>query len=59
VFLDPSPTHAATPLLIALLHRDPFDAIPLEQAQAEGHLLLIRDTKLLPHTLAVSAEAAR
>jgi len=58
-FLNLSYTHAATPLLVALPHRDPFDAILLVQAQTEGHLMLTRDAKLLPHPLAISAEAAR
>ena len=44
--------HATTELTHKLGHKDPFDELLLVQAQAEGMLLLTRDTKLAGHSLA-------
>lgn len=51
-YLPLTPEHAAAELAAALPHRDPFDELLLAQAQAEGALLLTRDTKLRGHPLA-------
>lgn len=42
---------AATPLLVPLDHRDPFDELLLVQAQQIGARLLTRDQALLRHPL--------
>ena len=51
-YLSLTPEHAATPLVNALAHHDPFDELLLAQAQAEGAMLLTRDAKLKSHPLA-------
>ena len=51
-FLPLTAAHAATPLAVAISHRDPFDELLLSQAQAEGLKLLTRDRNLASHPLA-------
>ena len=43
---------AATPLLVPIAHKDPFDELLLVQAQQSGARLLTRDRTLLGHPLA-------
>ena len=43
---------AATPLLVPIAHKDPFDELLLVQAQQSGARLLTRDRSLLGHPLA-------
>lgn len=43
---------AATPLIVPLPHKDPFDELLLVQAQQAGARLLTRDRALLAHPLA-------
>lgn len=43
---------AATPLLVPMTHKDPFDELLLVQAQQAGARLLTRDRSLLGHPLA-------
>ncbi|WP_033924077.1 type II toxin-antitoxin system VapC family toxin [Sphingomonas sp. 35-24ZXX] len=43
---------AATPLIVPLAHKDPFDELLLVQAQRTGARLLTRDRALLEHPLA-------
>lgn len=43
---------AATPLLVPITHKDPFDELLLVQAQQSGARLLTRDRSLLGHPLA-------
>jgi PIN domain nuclease of toxin-antitoxin system len=43
---------AATPLLVPITHKDPFDELLLVQAQQSGARLLTRDRTLLGHPLA-------
>lgn len=43
---------AATPLLVPLTHKDPFDELLLVQAQQAGARLFTRDRLLLAHPLA-------
>lgn len=43
---------AATPLLVPLSHKDPFDELLLVQAQQGGARLFTRDRLLLTHPLA-------
>lgn len=43
---------AATPLIIPIAHKDPFDEMLLVQAQQSGARLLTRDRPLLEHPLA-------
>jgi PIN domain nuclease of toxin-antitoxin system len=43
---------AATPLLVPITHKDPFDELLLIQAQQSGARLLTRDRSLLGHPLA-------
>lgn len=43
---------AATPLIVPLTHKDPFDELLLVQAQQSGARLLTRDRLLLAHPLA-------
>lgn len=43
---------AATPLIVPLAHKDPFDELLLVQAQQAGARLLTRDRALLEHPLA-------
>lgn len=51
-FLNLTPAHSATELIVAPANRDPFDELLLAQAQAESALLLTRDSKLKGHPLA-------
>ena len=46
------PETAATPLLVPLPHKDPFDELLLVQAQQSGARLFTRDRLLLAHPLA-------
>ncbi len=46
------PETAATPLLVPLAHKDPFDELLLVQAQQSGSRLFTRDRLLLAHPLA-------
>jgi PIN domain nuclease of toxin-antitoxin system len=46
------PETAATPLLVPITHKDPFDELLLVQAQQAGARLLTRDRALLEHPLA-------
>lgn len=46
------PETAATPLLVPLTHKDPFDELLLVQAQQSGSQLFTRDRLLLAHPLA-------
>lgn len=43
---------AATPLLVPITHKDPFDELLLVQAQQSGARLMTRDRTLLGHPLA-------
>lgn len=43
---------AATPLIVPLAHKDPFDELLLVHAQRTGARLLTRDRALLEHPLA-------
>ena len=47
-------THAATRLAVPVPHRDPFDELPLVQAQEEGLKLLTSDQRLVDHPLTVT-----
>lgn len=51
-FLSLAVEHATAELQIALAHKDPFDLLPLVQAQQEGLRLLTRDRLLQDHPLA-------
>ncbi len=47
--------HAASGLIHALPHKDPFDELLLVQAQEEGARLLTRDAKLFGHPFTYAA----
>lgn len=47
-----NPETAATPLLVPITHKDPFDELVLVQSQQSGARLLTRDRLLLAHPLA-------
>jgi PIN domain nuclease of toxin-antitoxin system len=51
-FLDLTPRHAATRLIDAISHHDPFDELLLVQAQCEDLRLLTRDRLLMGHPFA-------
>ncbi|HET6607433.1 MAG TPA: PIN domain-containing protein [Rhodopila sp.] len=53
-FLDLTPRHAATRLIDAIPHHDPFDELLLVQAQYEDLRLLTRDRLLVGHPMAVA-----
>jgi PIN domain nuclease of toxin-antitoxin system len=51
-FLPLQANHAATALVVARAHKDPFDEVLLAQAQEEGMFLLTRDAAVAQHPLA-------
>ena len=54
--VDLTPEIAATPLRVAIPHKDPFDELLLTIAQETGRKLFTRDEKLRGHPLAFHAE---
>ena len=51
-FLPLQASHAAAALVVAQVHKDPFDEVLLAQAQEEGMVLLTRDAAVARHPLA-------